>query len=221
VPLREFGLGRHRVVDDTPYGGGPGMVLKPEPIVAAVESIRRPESTVVLTTPRGRLFTQALARELAARPHLVLVCGHYEGVDERVVAVLGAEEVSIGDFVLTGGELPAMVIVDAVARLLPGALGAEASPVEESHSAGLLEYPQYTRPVEFRGLRVPAVLLGGNHAAIARWRRLQSLVLTLTRRPELLRPEHWAELRLLALAGELPGPEGWGEGAAGESSGGR
>lgn len=193
--VREFGLGRHRVVDDAPYGGGPGMVMRPEPIFAAVEQVRRPESRIILMTPQGRLLTQSLAEELARESHLVLVCGHYEGVDERVRQHLVTDELSIGDYVLTGGELPAMVVLDAVARLLPGALGGEQSTQEESFSQGMLEYPHYTRPRVFREWQVPEVLLSGNHAEIERWRRRQALLRTLDRRPDLLPPDRMDEAR--------------------------
>ena len=194
VDIRDFATDRHRTVDDTPYGGGPGMVMKPGPIFAAVGAVRSADSRVILLSPQGRLFEQAMAIELSTLPHLVLICGHYEGVDERVREHLVDEELSIGDYVLTGGELAAMVVVDAVGRLLPGVLGAGESTVEESHSSGLLEYPQYTRPVEFRGWRVPDILLSGNHAEIARWRRRRALERTRERRPDLLRSEHLAEL---------------------------
>jgi tRNA (guanine37-N1)-methyltransferase len=194
VDIRDFATDRHRTVDDTPYGGGPGMVLKPGPIFAAVEAVRGTDSRVILLSPQGRLFEHARAVELSTLPHLILICGHYEGVDERVREHLVDDELSIGDYVLTGGELAAMVVVDAVARLLPGVLGAGESTVEESHSSGLLEYPQYTRPAEFRGWRVPDVLLSGNHAEISRWRHRRALERTGQRRPELLRPEHLAEL---------------------------
>jgi tRNA (guanine37-N1)-methyltransferase len=189
--IRDFATDRHRTVDDTPYGGGPGMVMKVEPLFRALEAVRTPGAQTELLSPRGRLFTQAVARTLAERAALVLVCGHYEGVDERVVEHLVDDELSIGDYVLTGGELAAMVVIDAVVRLLPGVLGAEASVVEESHSAGLLEYPHYTRPADFRGWAVPEILLSGNHAAIARWRRERAEELTQARRPELLRPGHY------------------------------
>ena len=194
VDIRDFATDRHRTVDDTPYGGGPGMVMKAGPIFAAIEAVRSADSRVILLSPQGRLFEQAMAIELSTLPHLVLICGHYEGVDERVREHLVDEELSIGDYVLTGGELAAMVLVDAVARLLPGVLGAGDSIVEESHSSGLLEYPQYTRPAEFRGWRVPDILLSGNHAEIARWRRRRALERTRERRPDLLRPEHLADL---------------------------
>jgi tRNA (guanine37-N1)-methyltransferase len=194
--LREFGLGRHRVVDDYPYGGGAGMVLRPEPFFAAVESVlaqaRKDETVsgkepyIILLTPQGRLFHQALARELAERPWLVLLCGRYEGVDERVAEHLAHDEISIGDYVLSGGELPAMVLIDAVTRLIPGALGAAEGTLEESFAQGLLEYPQYTRPAVFRGWAVPEVLLSGHHGEVARWRRRQAILRTWQRRPDLL-----------------------------------
>lgn len=185
--LRDFTTDNHRTVDDRPYGGGAGMVLKPEPLQKAVDSLRRPESRVILLSPSGRPFTQALARELAAQPHLIFVSGHYEGVDERFIEATITDEVSIGDYVLTNGTLAAAVIIDAVVRLLPGVLGNEDSAGQESFSEGLLEYPQYTRPPEFMGRKVPDVLLGGNHAEIAAWRHEQSLRRTRERRPDLLR----------------------------------
>lgn len=185
--LRDWGLGRHRTVDDTPHGGGAGMVLMCEPLFAAVEAIRGDaEMPVILLTPQGRLFTQKVARELAAHPRMILICGHYEGVDERVCEHLVTDEISIGDYVLTGGELPAMVVIDAVVRLLPGVLGAGQAALEDSHAGGLLEYPQYTRPASFRGWQVPEVLLSGHHAEIVRWRRRQSILRTFKRRPDLL-----------------------------------
>ncbi len=195
IDVRSFSSDRHRSVDDYSYGGGPGMVMRAEPLVAAIESVRRPTSRLVLLAPTGRRFTQTLAHELAAETHLVLVCGRYEGVDERVRLVTGADEISLGDFVLTGGELAAMVVVDAVIRLLPGVLSSSDAWRDESHSfEGLLEYPQYTRPVDFRGLRVPDELLSGHHANVAAWRRRQALERTRERRPDLLTPEHMAEL---------------------------
>jgi tRNA (guanine37-N1)-methyltransferase len=194
VDVRDFAHDRHRTVDDYPYGGGPGMVMRPGPLVEAIESVRRPESRVILLTPTGRVFNQAMAKELAQEPHLVLVCGRYEGMDERVRLATGAEELSIGDYVLTGGELAAMVVIDAVTRLQPGVLSTADSWLDESHVSGLLEYPQYTRPPEFRGLRVPDVLLSGHHAQVAAWRRRQSLERTQERRPDLLTPEHLLEL---------------------------
>jgi len=183
--LRDWTQDRHQTVDDRPFGGGPGMLLKPEPIFAAVESLRRATTRVVLLSPAGRKFDQQIARELSHQEHLVLVTGHYEGFDERIREALADDELSIGDYVLTNGALPAMVVIDAVTRLLPGVLGDDASSAEESFSAGLLEYPQYTRPAEFRGMKVPEVLQSGNHAAIARWRTEQARARTQARRPDL------------------------------------
>lgn len=179
---------RHHTVDDSPYGGGPGMVLKPEPLFEAVEAVlgTPPRCPVILLTPQGKPFRQSDARRLALEPSIALICGHYEGVDERVRRHLATEEVSIGDYVLTGGELAAMVVVDAVTRLVPGVLGDDASPEDDSHSTGFLQYPQYTRPAEFRGWRVPDVLTSGDHGAVQRWRRKQSLLRTQQRRPDLL-----------------------------------
>jgi tRNA (guanine37-N1)-methyltransferase len=184
--LRDYTHDRHKTVDDRPFGGGPGMLLKPEPIFEAVEALAREPARVILLSPAGRVFNQAIARELAQQASLLLVSGHYEGFDERVRQELADDELSIGDYVLTNGALPAMVIIDAVTRLLPGALGDDASACEESFSQGLLEYPQYTRPAEFRGLKVPDVLLSGNHAAIAQWRAEQARLRTRERRPDLL-----------------------------------
>ena len=185
VDLRKYTHDARGTVDDRPYGGGPGMLMKVEPLVEAVEDLRRPETVVILTSPRGERFTESIARELAQREHLLIVAGHYEGVDERAIELIAAREMSLGDFVLTSGNLAAMVMADAVIRLLPGVLGDDASSVEESHSAGLLEYPQYTRPPEFRGRKVPEVLLSGDHGRIERWRRLQAERLTRERRPDL------------------------------------
>lgn len=186
VDIRAFATDRHHSVDDYPYGGGPGMVMMPGPLFAAAESLSLPRGTpVILMTPQGRRFTQAVARELATYPRLALVCGHFEGVDERVRAHLATDEISIGDYVLSGGEIAAMVVADAVARMLPGAMD-EASGHEESHAAGLLEYPQYTRPADFRGWEVPAILRSGNHPKVAQWRREQALRRTFERRPDLL-----------------------------------
>lgn len=185
--LREFGLGRHRSVDDTPYGGGAGMVMRVEPVVAAIESVRRTDSTVILLDPGGEVFRQSRAAELATRTHLVFVCPRYEGVDERIRSFVDLE-LSIGDYVVTGGELPALVVIDAVIRLLPGAID-DASTDEESFSAGLLEYPQYTRPPSFRGLDVPPILTSGDHGAVARWRHERSLERTRAGRPDLLSPD--------------------------------
>ena len=182
--LRQWGLGRHRSVDDAPYGGGAGMVMRPEPIAAGLDTLRRPDSFVILLDPAGERFDQARAHDLAARSHLVLVCARYEGVDERVRSMVDLE-LSIGDYVVTGGELPALVVIDAVIRLLPGAID-DASTAEESFAAGLLEYPQYTRPPSFRGQDVPAILTSGDHGAVARWRDEQARARTLERRPDLL-----------------------------------
>ena len=182
--LREWGLGRHRSVDDAPYGGGAGMILRPEPVAAAFDAVRRANSTVILLDPVGEVFSQARAHDLAGRSHLVFLCPRYEGIDERIRSMVDLE-LSIGDYVLTGGELPALVVIDAVIRLLPGAIEAE-SITEESFSAGLLEYPQYTRPPTFRGMDVPAVLASGDHGAVARWRHEQALERTRKRRPDLL-----------------------------------
>jgi tRNA (guanine37-N1)-methyltransferase len=181
---RDVTTDRHHIVDDYPYGGGAGMVMKPEPLFAAVEAVHE-GGPIILMSPQGRVLTQSIARELALQPRVTLLCGHYEGVDERVREHLVTDEISLGDFVLTGGELAAMVVVDAVSRLLPGVL-APGSTEEESHTAGLLEYPHYTRPPEFRGWRVPETLLSGNHAVIARWRRKEALRRTRARRPDLL-----------------------------------
>jgi tRNA (guanine37-N1)-methyltransferase len=198
VDIRDFTTDRHRSTDDYPYGGGPGMVMRPEPLVAAIESVRRTGSRVIVFSPAGRRFSQPMAHELSHAGHLVLVCGRYEGVDERVMALTGAEEVSIGDFVITGGELAAMVVLDAIIRLQPGVLSTSDAWRDESHSAeGLLEYPQYTRPAEFRGLRVPDVLLSGHHAQVAAWRRRQALQRTRERRPDLFTADHLAELQKL------------------------
>ncbi|MAG34943.1 MAG: tRNA (guanosine(37)-N1)-methyltransferase TrmD [Dehalococcoidia bacterium] len=184
--IRDWATDRHRVVDDYPYGGGAGMVLKPEPLFAAIEAVRDPAGHVILLTPQGMPLSQPLADELAQQAHLVLVCGHYEGVDERVREHAVDQELSIGDYVLSGGELPAMVALDTVTRLIPGVLGSAESLREESFRAGVLEYPHYTRPAEFRGWHVPDVLLSGHHAAIAAWRREQALSRTRARRPDLI-----------------------------------
>jgi tRNA (guanine37-N1)-methyltransferase len=186
VNLRDYAEGKHRITDDYQFGGGGGMVLKPEPLFAAVEALRTSSARVVLLDPRGRRFTQDVATELTRVVHLILLAGRYEGVDERVSTSLADEVLSIGDYVLTGGELPALVVTDAVTRLLAGVLGAEGAAERESFASGLLEPPQYTRPEEFRGARVPAVLLSGDHGRIARWRRAQALWLTWRRRPDLL-----------------------------------
>jgi len=182
--LRDHGLGRHRSVDDEPYGGGAGMVMRPEPLFAAIEPLREAGAQVILLDPAGERLTDALARELAAVPHLALVCGRYEGIDERVRTIVD-REVSIGDYVLTGGELPALVLIDAIVRLVPGAI-TQASHEGDSFASGFLEYPQYTRPESFRGLGVPPVLLSGHHGEVDRWRRREALRRTRERRPDLL-----------------------------------
>lgn len=187
--LRQFGLGRHRQVDDTPAGGGPGMVLKPEPLFAAVESLP-PGGRLLVTSPAGKRFDQSTARRLAGEPHLVFISGHYEGIDHRVIEHFHAEELSIGDYVLTNGAIAAVVMIDAIVRLLPGVLGDELSAVDESFGpSGLLEAPQYTKPAEFRGLAVPEVLLSGHHGNVANWRAAQSLERTRQNRPDLLPPQ--------------------------------
>lgn len=186
--IRDYALDRHKTVDDAPYGGGAGMVMKVEPLTAALEAVRAkaPGARIMLASPRGMPFTQAKAAELAKEEELIILCGRYEGIDERLMELFSPEEFSIGDYVLTGGELAAMVLVDAVGRLVPGVLGSNESTDEESFSDGLLEYPHYTRPPEFRGLKVPEVLLSGNHREIARWRREQSLLKTAQVRPSLI-----------------------------------
>ncbi|MET3942858.1 tRNA (guanine37-N1)-methyltransferase [Paenibacillus sp. PvP094] len=197
VNFRNYATNKHNTVDDTPYGGGGGMVLKPDPIFAAVEDVlekrskesaaaSRKTSRIILMCPQGETFTQKKAEELVQEDHLIFICGHYEGYDERIREFLVTDELSIGDYVLTGGELPAMVAIDSVARLIPGVLGNETSAVTDSFSTGLLEYPHYTRPPEFRGMKVPDVLLSGHHLNIDAWRREQSLIRTLERRPDML-----------------------------------
>ena len=190
--IRDYAHDKHHIVDDYPYGGGAGMVMKPEPIFEAVEQIKQQAATkeeelsIILLTPQGRPFCQAIAQELSQYRHLILICGHYEGIDERVHQHLATDEISIGDYVLSGGEPAALVVVDAIVRLLPGVLGSEDSLKDDSHTDGLLEYPQYTRPAVFREWPVPDILLSGNHAQIAKWRRQQAIIRTLKRRPELL-----------------------------------
>jgi tRNA (guanine37-N1)-methyltransferase len=185
--LRDWTHDRHKTVDDRPFGGGPGMLLKVEPLFEAIKSLQRDKTRVILFSPSGRKFDQSIARELALAEDLLLVCGSYEGFDERVREGLADDELSIGDYVLTNGALPAMVVIDTVARLLPGVLGDDESSHDESFSAGLLEYPQYTRPAEFRGMKVPKVLLSGNHADIEKWRREQAKLRTQKQRPDLLK----------------------------------
>lgn len=193
INIRDFSRNKHRTVDDTPYGGGAGMVMSPEPVFEAVDFVRRKSGNssprIILMCPTGSPFDQELAKELAKEEHLVLICGHYEGFDERIREGVATDEISIGDFVLTGGELPAMVVVDAVTRLVPGVLGEKTSAEEDSFYHGLLEYPQYTRPRNFRGMEVPEVLTSGHHEKIRQWRRKESLIRTLVRRPDLLKPE--------------------------------
>ncbi len=212
VNFREYARDRHHTVDDSPYGGGAGMVLKPEPLFEAVDAIKQGLSPaaaahlpVIMLTPQGRTFNQAVARELSALDHLVLICGHYEGFDERIREHLATDEISIGDYVLTGGEVAAMVVMDAVTRLVPGVLGSEESPLDESHTGSLLEYPQYTRPPEYRGSTVPDILLSGNHAQIARWRREQAVKRTMARRPDMMeKAEPRAAARQPVETGRLP-----------------
>ncbi len=204
--IRDWATDKHHVTDDEPYGGGGGMVMKVEPVFAAVESVcgpfeaaSRPAFPIILLTPQGRPFTQKIALELAGHPRLALICGRYEGVDERIREHLVTDEISIGDYVLTGGELPALILIDAVSRLLPGVLGDPDGPFDDSHAAGLLEYPHYTRPPEFRDWRVPDILVSGDHAKIEKWRREQSLRRTLQRRPDLLEKAPLSETDLLVL----------------------
>lgn len=186
--IRDWTIDKHHVTDDTPYGGGGGMVMKPEPIFAAIEDVLggNTEHPIILLTPQGRVFNQQIAREIASYDRVALLCGRYEGVDERVREHLITDEISIGDYVLTGGELPTLIVMDAVSRLVPGVLGDPSGAEDDSHASGLLEYPHYTRPPEYRGWQVPDVLVSGNHAHISQWRRQQSLLRTLKRRPDLL-----------------------------------
>lgn len=199
--IRDWATDKHHTTDDTPYGGGGGMVMKPEPVFAAVEAIlgTPPCCPVILLSPQGRLFTQSIAVELSQFKHLALICGRYESVDERIRQHLATDSISIGDYVLTGGELPALILVDAITRLLPGVLGDPKAAFDDSHATGLLEYPHYTRPAEFRGWGIPEVLLSGNHAEIARWRRQEALRRTLHFRPDLLKnaPLNQDDLRFL------------------------
>ncbi len=186
--IRDYAKDRHHTTDDMPYGGGGGMVMKPEPVFASIESVlgTPPVVPIILMTPQGRLFTQEVAKELSALPHIALLCGHYEGIDERIREHLVTDEISIGDYVLTGGELPALIVLDAVSRYLPGVLGDPTGAEDDSHASGLLEYPHYTRPPVFRDWSVPDILLSGNHAAINKWRLEQSLQRTAQKRPDIL-----------------------------------
>jgi tRNA (guanine37-N1)-methyltransferase len=192
--IRDYTHDKHHVTDDTPYGGGGGMVMKPEPVFEAVESVlgldthqTQPKSApIIMLTPQGRVFTQSVAKELSAHERIALLCGRYEGMDERIREHLVTDEISIGDYVLTGGELPALIVIDAITRLIPGALGDPDGAADDSHATGLLEYPHYTRPPEFRGWKVPEILLSGDHGKVNQWRREQSLLRTLARRPDLL-----------------------------------
>ena len=188
VNLRDFAAGAHLTTDDRPYGGGPGMVMKPEPVFKAVDALRRPDSKVILMTPQGEPFKQATAMALSKEAHLIILCGHYEGVDERIREALADLEISIGDYVLTNGVISAAIVVDAVVRLLPGALGGEGAADDESFTTGLLEYPHYTRPPVYRGMAIPEILTSGNHAEIAKWRRAQSIARTQARRPDMPLP---------------------------------
>ncbi len=210
VDTREFAQDKHRMVDDYPYGGGPGMVMKPEPIFLAAESLEtQPDTPVILLSPQGEVFTQELAQEFSEKGELVLICGRYEGVDERIMEGLNTREISIGDYVISGGEFAALVIIDAVSRLIPGVLGDERSCEDESFTTGLLEYPHYTRPASFRNLDVPDVLISGNHARIDRWRKERSLEQTLKKRPDLLEKANLTEedRQFLKKLGYEPEPE--------------
>lgn len=186
--IRDWAVDRHHTTDDMPYGGGGGMVMKPEPVFASIESVlgSPPAVPVILMTPQGRLFTQEVAKELSSLPHIALLCGHYEGIDERIREHIVTDEISIGDYVLTGGELPALIVMDAVSRYLPGVLGDPTGAEDDSHASGLLEYPHYTRPPVFRDWPVPEILLSGNHAAIDKWRKEQSINRTAQKRPDML-----------------------------------
>jgi tRNA (guanine37-N1)-methyltransferase len=206
--IRDYTTDRHRTTDDEPFGGGGGMVMKPEPIFAAVETVLgsdMAEVPIILLTPQGRLFSQEVARELVQYPRLALLCGRYEGVDERVREHLATDEISIGDYVLTGGEIPALIVIDAVARLIPGALGDSEASQKDSHTRGLLEHPHYTRPSNFRGWKVPEVLRSGDHARIDAWRRKQSLIRTIHRRPDLLKETPLSEEEKVLIAKLLKG----------------
>lgn len=201
IDLRTYGLGTHKVVDDTPYGGGGGMILKPEPIANALEDLCKP-GFVILTSPRGKSFTQDTALALSEKPEITIICGHYEGIDERVRTLFVDEELSIGDYVLTGGEIPSMVMIDTIVRLIPGVLGRDTIETGDSHYDGLLEHPQYTRPQEFKGLNVPEILLSGNHLKINRWRRKMALKKTKEQRPDLFKALNLSQEDIGLLEGE-------------------
>jgi len=200
INIREFSQNKHKKVDDYPFGGGRGMVMKPEPIFRAIKSVRDKNSRVIYLSPQGKKFNQELANELSKEEHLILLCGHYEGIDNRIIEHYIDEEISIGDFVLTGGEIPAMIIIDAIVRLLPGVLRSDESFTDESHYNGLLEYPQYTRPREFNGYSVPDILLSGNHGKIETWRKEESLKATSLKRPDLLKQKTLSEEELIILS---------------------
>lgn len=200
INIREFSQNKHKKVDDYPFGGGRGMVMKPEPIFRAIKSVRDKNSRVIYLSPQGKKFNQELANELSKEEHLILLCGHYEGIDNRIIEHYIDEEISIGDFVLTGGEIPAMIIIDAIVRLLPGVLRSDESFTDESHYNGLLEYPQYTRPREFNGYSVPDILLSGNHDKIETWRKEESLKATLLKRPDLLKQKTLSKEELIILS---------------------
>lgn len=191
--LRDYSEDKHKKVDDYPYGGGPGMLLKPEPMFNALDAIKKNNSYIIYLSPKGNLFNQQKARELSKQEHIVLIAGHYEGIDQRIIDKYVNEEISMGDYVLTNGELPALMIVDAVGRLIPGVLGCDESSVEESHSSNLLEYPQYTRPESYLGMDVPDILLSGHHKKIEEWRRFKAIEITLERRPDMIKDNNLIE----------------------------
>ncbi len=193
INLRDFSEDKHKKVDDYPYGGGPGMLLKPEPMFKALDAIKKDNSYIIYLSPKGNLFTQKKAAELSSKEHIVLIAGHYEGIDQRIIDKYVDEEISMGDYVLTSGELPSLMIVDAIGRLIPGVLGSDESSVDESHSKDLLEYPQYTRPESYMGMDVPEILLSGHHKNIEEWRRYKSIELTLKRRPDMVKNEKTIE----------------------------
>lgn len=200
INIRDFSQNKHKKVDDYPFGGGSGMVMKPEPIFDAISSIKNQNSRVIYLSPQGKKFNQELANKLSKEEHLVLLCGHYEGIDNRIIEHYVDEEISIGDFVLTGGEIPAMIIIDAIVRLLPGVLRSDESYIDESHYNGLLEYPQYTRPREFKGHFVPDILISGNHQKIEAWRKEEALKATLLKRPDLLEKKNLSKEEVVILS---------------------